>query len=131
MILILVGAKSKNGAPNILQTGRVPHELLTKYIKASDFMLFPQKYPGISLSMVSCLAAGLKVVTFSKHLKDFFTSSNVFFTENIDEMGKIVVDILKDPSLLNTNGQDPLMNNFYPRYCADRYLELFDKILSN
>ena len=126
--LLSVGSPSEINGDNIIQLGRLDHETLAKYIRSSDFMIFPQRYPGISLSMVSAMISGLKVVTFSKYMSDFFTVDNAIFAKTPEEMDKIVTEILRNPSLLDTSGKrsDPILLEFCPDNCAQKYLNLYE-----
>lgn len=128
--LISVGAHSNIESGNIIQLGRIDHKTLSKYFGASDFMIFPQRYPGISLSMVSAMVSGLKVVTFSKYLKDFFTDDNTIFADSPNDMDHKVADILRNPKMLVTDNDtaDPILKEFHPHYCAQRYIELFSDL---
>lgn len=126
--LLSIGAHSSLQSDNIIQLGRLDHNTLAKYMGASDFMIFPQRYPGISLSMVSAMLSGLKVVTFSKYISDFFTTDNVFFATTPDDMEKIVSKILENPAMIDTCSKptDPVLQEFYPENCAKKYLDLYE-----
>lgn len=128
ILLVVIGAKSGQMHSNVREVGRVGHELLAKYIRASDFMLFPQRYPGISLSMVSCMLSGLKVVAFSKHISEFFSGLNVLFADNKSQMEKIVSQLIKNPKFLVVNEFDPVLKRFSPDYCATEYIELYRRV---
>ena len=125
--LLSVGIHGPDGNENITQLGRLDHETLARYIGASDFMIFPQRYPGISLSMVSAMISGLKVVTFSRYLRDFFTDHSVFFADTPEEMEVRVSEMLDNPSILSTESseEDPILKEFRPEYCAQKYLEMY------
>lgn len=128
--LLSVGVRGATDSENIIQLGRLDHKTLAEYFSASDFMIFPQRYPGISLSMVSAMISGLKVVTFSRYLRDFFTDHCAIFANTPEEMEIKVSEILDDPSLLSPRDHavDPILKEFYPEYCAQKYLELYKRL---
>ena len=130
-------AKQYGLGSNILMMGNVSDEVKFQLLSLSDIFLSSAMHEGFGLVFLEAMEAGIPIVCYNRGgQNDFLEDGKTGFLINLGDKKKFqkrVLEIINNDVLKSRMGvyNKKLVQNFYIDVCAEKYISLFDKVLSD
>ncbi len=128
--LIVVGPPQTVKDDRIRYAGFLDHSALGDYYRASDVMLFPKRYQGIELAVLSAMLSGVVPILDSKFSPAYFSANEVFFVDDVADIVRMLDSLAYDPGKIEQKVQNAVAraSQHLPVNCARKYDKLFRSI---
>lgn len=128
--LIVVGPMQEIKDKRIHYVGFQDHVSLGKYYRSSLVFLFPKRYEGIELAVISAMLCGAVPILDSKFSPRYFTTDEVFFTGSVEEIVDLLNRISEYPGMLENKSEKAIerARKQTPATVASQYLEMFTSL---
>ncbi len=125
--LIVVGPPQAIKHDRVHYVGFLDHSALGDYYRASDIILFPKRYQGIELAVLSAMLSGVVPVLDSRFSPAHFSTNEVFFVDDVADTVKLLDSLANDPGKIEQKVQNAVARAslHLPVNCAQRYDRLF------
>ncbi len=130
-------AKQYNISDNVLMMGNVSDELKFQLISLSDIFLSTALHEGFGLVFLEAMDAGIPVISYNRGgQNDFLEDGKTGFLVNLGDKVKYkerLLEIIDNHSLKLAMGEynKKLIQNYYIDACAEKYINLFEKVISD
>ena len=115
--------------------GEVPWERVATYLAAADVFVFPSSFEGMPNAVMEAMAAALPIVAsdIPAHRELLRDGTTGFLAGDVPSFVRAIETLLRDPGLrqrIGENARDFVRANLSVRASADRYRQLYERMLS-
>ena len=130
-------AKQYGLGSNIQMMGNVSDEQKFQLLSLSDIFLSTALHEGFGLVFLEAMEAGIPVVCYNRGgQNDFLEDGKTGFLVKLGDKNKFKARVLE---IINNNAlksgmsayNKKVVKNFYIEVCAEKYISLFDKVISD
>lgn len=130
--LVVIGPKQETIDERIHYVGFQDHATLGKYYRSSIVFLFPKRYEGIELAVISAMLCGTVPILDSKFSPRYFSDDEVFFTKSKEEIIKLLNRISDNPEVVDNKSKNAIerAKKQTPAIVAGQYAKAFNSLRS-
>jgi len=130
-------AKQYGLGSNIIMMGNVSDGLKFQLLSLSDIFLSTAVHEGFGLVFLEAMEAGIPIVCYNRGgQNDFLENGKTGFLVNLGDKKKFqerVLELINNDKIRSSMGvyNKKLIQNYYIDVCADKYISLFNKVISD